>query len=228
MAFLPRCYPTTFEYLPTDWAKRLDAQYSTAVLETKVEQLTPPLGPPSEHEVARGRTIWPRCLRSLWFKWTFAVWILPSPPMREKQTTWVAPIARKVPTLSASPSLPISRLKARKSPSPEIGLLRRNSRDISKAFSQSGSWEFDPSQVSHAVTRPKIVVNFCAKTLQLRGFCLYPDSENLPKVSGPNRKNSRFEETIGGDGFDHHCAVEVAVGSFIVGERGCIGFVPFV
>jgi hypothetical protein len=28
-------------------------------------------------------------------------------------------------------------------------------------------------------------------------------SENLPKVSSQNRRNSRFEETSGGDWFDH-------------------------
>ena len=58
------------------------------------------------------------------------------------------------------------------------------------------------------------------KPCNLRGNCAYSESlqglkignlgENLPKVSSPNRKNSRFRETFNGDNFDHHCAVEEA------------------
>jgi hypothetical protein len=62
--------------------------------------------------------------------------------------------------------------------------------------------EFDPSQGSHALARPKIVVNLYAesphfpaifafgavsKNPKIRNF-----GENLPKVSSPNRRNSRF------------------------------------
>ncbi|SIO47530.1 hypothetical protein SAMN05443247_05916 [Bradyrhizobium erythrophlei] len=35
--------------------------------------------------------------------------------------------------------------------------------------------------------------------------------ENLPKVSGQNRRNSRFEETFSGDKFRPQCVVEAAV-----------------
>jgi len=55
----------------------------------------------------------------------------------------------------------------------------------------------------------------------LRGFLRIPAvsanpkignfGENLPKVSGPHRRNSRFRETVGGDGFDGHCVVGLAV-----------------
>ena len=34
--------------------------------------------------------------------------------------------------------------------------------------------------------------------------------ENLPKVSGHTAEIPVLEETIGGDGFDHHCAVGLA------------------
>ena len=70
------------------------------------------------------------------------------------------------------------------------------------ADSDSAIRRFDPFHSSHAVTRPKIVVNLCAKSLHSRGFLhmamvsKYPKignfSENFPKVSGPNRRNSRF------------------------------------
>jgi len=38
-----------------------------------------------------------------------------------------------------------------------------------------------------------------SKNLKTRNF-----GENLPKVSSPDRRIPVFEETIGGDGFDHH------------------------
>ena len=40
----------------------------------------------------------------------------------------------------------------------------------------------------------------CLQALKIGNF-----RENLPKVSSPNRKNSRFGEIIGGDWFDHDC-----------------------
>jgi hypothetical protein len=67
------------------------------------------------------------------------------------------------------------------------------------------------------------VVNLYAKTPHLRGFRAFwiglqvPKignfGENLPKVSSPSAKYSRFWETLSGDFFDRHCVVGLAVGS---------------
>ena len=61
---------------------------------------------------------------------------------------------------------------------------------------------FDPSRPSHALTRPKSVVIFSAKSLHFRANFAYEAGlknpkignfgENLPIVSNPNRRNSRF------------------------------------
>jgi hypothetical protein len=141
----------------------------------------------------------------------------PSPVLRAKRT------ARGVSECSKSANYPFfgpsqdshfGSKKAEKSPRLKARLSRRNSRDISKADIHLRMSEFDPSQGSHTLTRPKIVVNFYARSLQFAGIFAYWSSLQELKIGNWARicrKSPAYtveipvlEETTGGDGFDHY------------------------
>jgi hypothetical protein len=83
-------------------------------------------------------------------------------------------------------------------------------------------YEFESSEVSHPVLHFATVFNLRHRPgnpgfLPMRN--LSPGSrspnlgEELPKVSGPFRGNSRFAEVIGGDRFDHNCRPTIPEGA---------------
>ena len=61
-------------------------------------------------------------------------------------------------------------LQLQKSPTPDFEEKCGNSPDISKGISQTGMWEFDPSEVSQPVRQPKIDYTQIAESLQNTGF----------------------------------------------------------
>ena len=85
----------------------------------------------------------------------------------------------------------------------------------------SGLCEFESSKVSHAVLRFARVYNLRLTGPEIRAFRAFglglqarafpTPGAKWPKVTGPFPKNSRFAETIGGDGFDHDCRPREAV-----------------
>jgi hypothetical protein len=83
--------------------------------------------------------------------------------------------------------------KAEKSPGMKTRPSRGNSLDISKAKTQSGMSEFDPSQGSQPVTQPERVSPYWLKVPHIIGF-----SRNCPKslVSGNRQPWREFAESL--------------------------------
>jgi hypothetical protein len=106
-------------------------------------------------------------------------------------TVWVPVLEKYRPCRN----LRASQLAARtseKSPTQEMTVMRPNSRDISKAFYQSGSWEFDPSQVSQPVRRSVTVCNLRLTGPEIPAFRAFAFVSGLPlcRGRGGNRQKS--------------------------------------
>jgi hypothetical protein len=63
-------------------------------------------------------------------------------------------------------------LQLQKSPTPDFEEKCGNSPDISKGISQTGMWEFDPSEVSHAFSFSENFLSLIRKARQMRAFLI--------------------------------------------------------
>lgn len=97
-----------------------------------------------------------------------------------------------------------------------------NSADISEGHSQTGMFEFEPSEVSQPLAQPEGVGTHPSKLPHFIGLLrVCTQVSSLPKIATLARICRKspaqtaeipvFVETIGGDWFDHHWTVGVAV-----------------
>jgi hypothetical protein len=72
-------------------------------------------------------------------------------------------------------------------------LLHQNSQILSfpiRDLVRAGMREFDPSVCSHAVTRPRIAINYCAKTLHLPGISQISGRSPSAEIRQPERESA--------------------------------------